>query len=150
MDFFCKFLKWCWTNFFDLLTLISVILGWWLVHTLTIYRERKAEWRRFSSQIVTDIEKIEELALSYHKNKDRNIKLEEEIITKLDRINVKLQIISNNMKGVDFSKFTSFRKSILLNNFQTNKHSSFSYESDLIKNIINSANTLITMLYELK
>lgn len=131
----------------SLLSLAGVVAGWFLVHRLAVQRERSAEWRHLAHTIADEVEAIERLALEYHKKANRDIELEEDILKRLDRAEVKVHILSQSLVSVDTSCLIRFRQAITLKNFLTTNHVSQCAKTGLYKGIIASANNVLEQLY---
>lgn len=131
----------------SLISLAGVVIGWFLVHQLAVYRERNAEWRRLAHSTANEIETIEDLALRYHKKAERDLELEEDIIKRLDRAEIKTLILSRHLESIDRRCLLPFHKAITLKNFQTNRHTSHGADTGIYKEIIAATSTVLEELY---
>ena len=104
-------------------------------------------WRSFCSSLVNEINELKDISLAYHKNEDRDEDLEEDIISRLDNIELKFEILNRNIKNIELSDVKELRRSITLSNFQTSKHDKKERSSELSKNIIAISNKNIDMIY---
>lgn len=131
----------------SLISLAGVVIGWFLVHRLAVYRERNAEWRHLAHSTANEIETIEDLALRYHKNVERDLELEEDIIKRLDRVEIKILILSRHLKSINPRCLLPFHKAITLKNFLTNRHISHGADTGIYKEIIAATSTVLEELY---
>lgn len=132
----------------SLISFASVVIGWFLVHRLAVSREQQAEWRNFSRVLADEIEKIENLALTYHKNANRDFALEEELLKRLDRAEEKLGILSSHLTSLENSWcIRNLANAITLKNFQTAHHMSKGADSQIYREIIVATSHVLYQLY---
>lgn len=129
------------------LSLLSVPLGWFLVDRLAMRRERFAEWRKLAQNSVQILEDIEKKALCYHTSSSRNIQLEEDIIKEIERMEIKMLILSKNLCSIKMDCITNFKRAVTMRNFQSNAFSQQTADSAIYKNIIARTNQIIDSLY---
>lgn len=138
-------------NWYDIviavLSFLSVPLGWFLVDRLSMRRERFAEWRKLAQNSVSILEDIEKKALCYHTARCRNIQLEEDIIKEIERMEIKMLILSKNLCSIKMDCIINFRRAVTMRNFQSNAFLPQTAESDIYKNIISRTNQIIDCLY---
>lgn len=131
----------------SLVVVVSTVMGWCVVHHFTSFREKRAEWRRFARKLAEDVECIENFALKYHENHNRDEDLEEKIIAMLDRTGTKMDILSKHLDGEQVKNIKDFKQSITLKNFQDNNHSAYKRSSEFCKEISANATSLLEYLY---
>lgn len=129
------------------LLVVTAVIGWFIANYLTACRERKSEWRKLALSAVKDIELIEKKAIKYHKCKNRDIGMEEDIVRSLERLQEKISLLQNNLRGITNFTFIKFRQAITLRNFQTNTFTPQQPNSPILKSIMAHATGVITMLY---
>ena len=122
-------------------------IGWFIVHILSKKRDFHAERRRFADTTINRIEQIESLAKQYHTNKSRSIENEEELLSCLQKLEDRLQYLTN--KKNSFS-FIPFKANITMYNFQTKDFTKQRYNSQLVRDISTSSITLINQLLNIK
>lgn len=129
------------------LSFLSVPVGWFLVDRLSMRRERFAEWRKLAQNSVSILEDIEKKALCYHTSPCRNIQLEEDIIKEIERMEIKMFILSKNLCSIKMDCITNFKRAVTMRNFQSNAFLPQTAGSDIYKNIIYHTNQIIDALY---
>ncbi len=134
-------------NWVVLCQLAMVPGGWIIVHLLSVRRERRSEWRKLAHSAVADVEKIEELALGYHKAENRNIEMEEEILKRMERLESKMVLLSRTLKSFDQNSMKKFRRAITMKNFQSNEFKRQETTSQILKNILARTTLIIEQLY---
>ncbi|MBD5641876.1 MAG: hypothetical protein HDQ91_05615 [Desulfovibrio sp.] len=130
-----------------LLQLLMVPGGWYAVHRFSIAREQRSEWRKLALSLIPDIEKLEKQGLVYHKAQNRDPEAEEEIIKNLERLAMKLGLISVQIKKLEINSFNNFSKAITYNNFQTASFRCQDSTSPILKGIMRCSTQLIREIY---
>lgn len=132
-------------NMEKIIPVFLVILGWVIVHCLTIEREKKREWREIAKKTVIDIEALERLAIQYHTNIIRNTDVEQAILKEIERLNDKLWNIRQKLSIP--TNIRELRKAITLDNFGTPHIIPQEKNSPIIRKIEVCSAKLIRELY---
>lgn len=135
--------------FLQIVSILAVIIGWFLVNHLNSCREKQSEWRRFAKEIAEMAESIEKEALIYHNKEERDTELEESIIQHIDRFEAKYTLLAKKM-DVNVYLPSRLRRAITLNNFYTHLHRSYGVRSDIYAKITSATLEIIEDLYSVK
>ncbi|WP_223630183.1 hypothetical protein [Pseudomonas atacamensis] len=125
----------------SLLTLITVITGWIIVNWQNNKREERKELRSSLNDIGAAIETLEEDAVRYHTALERNKPLEKSITLKIARLSAKIRYLRFESDLLKLN-FIELKKSISLDNFETNRFCQQTPESDLVDCISYSSDQL--------
>lgn len=117
------------------------MLGWIIVNWQNNKREERKELRSSLTDISKNIEEIEESAIGYHSAASRMTATEKSINLKISRLSSKIRHLHFENKNIT-PNFIQLKKSITLDNFETNRFIQQSAESDLIESISFSCDQL--------
>lgn len=119
-----------WQLFF---TLLLTIIGWCVVHLLSVQRDKKKEWREFARETTHIVDEIEKEAIRYHTSDQRDEELEWNLKSYIDVLDTQIQLVK---KHLNMKCDTSYlRASITLDNFQTCDFTKQKRDSHLIQGI---------------
>lgn len=119
------------TKYTSLITLITVITGWIIVNWQNNKREERKELRSSLNDIIESIEQLEEDATRYHGSLERSLPLEKSITLKITRLSARVRYLRFESPVLKL-RFIDLKKSITLDNFETNRFIQQPPESDLI------------------
>lgn len=122
--------------------------GWWVLHILAVRREIRASWRKFAQEAAKDVESLEDIALTYHQSKSRDILAEETIFKYLNRLENKLYILDTHLEDINLRTFNSLKAAITAHNFQTQNFKPQTSKSLILKSIMAWSSHLIGELYQ--
>lgn len=127
-------------------TWLLVILGWIVVHYLTVVRERQKEVGDLKTQVVESILQVERDAIAFHQSAGHDSERARMLVTDLSRIG---QAIANPpicMLCVHSRPVREFRKSVTLRNFDPTNFRSQHPSSRLVSEITRCADDLIAAI----
>lgn len=127
--------------FTSILTPITVILGWIIVNWQNNKREERKELRSALTEIIDHTVLLEDSASRYHQADERNISLEKEINLKITRLSAKIRYLRFESESIKLA-FIELKKSITLDNFETNKFKKMDFDSDIVESIYISGDFL--------
>lgn len=122
-----------------------IILGWIAVHLFSAHRDKQKEWREFSRETATFIDKIEKSSILYHTSVTRNINLEKKIKLDLNGLDTRFSLIKKHLRF--HPTIAVLRSAITLENFESSNFSQQTYGSEIIQSIAFEANLLREALY---
>ena len=129
-------------------TIGLTIIGWTVVHWLSLRRDIKKEWRDIARKNVELLDNIKKISIAYHTSTERNKEYEKEILNFLSEIEIYFQQININTNfDTDIDKL---KKYITEQNFQTNRFQQLELNDPLINNIITEIQNLKTALLQAK
>lgn len=118
----------------SLITLFTVVLGWLIVNWQNNKREERKELRSSLTDISKNIEGIEDSAITYHTSLARTLPLEKTINLNISRLSSKIRHLRFDSENVKLS-FIELKKSITLDNFETNRFAQQNSDSEITDSI---------------
>lgn len=125
-------------------TWLIVFGGWYVVHRMTLSRERRKEKREIAKFVCSDIRDVERAAIDFHSGPHFDARVCSDICDQVDRLILQLQKPPLNELKIDTSLMISLRQSITLNNMAPSCFTSKIPEDDLIRDIRTAVFDLIS------
>ena len=119
------------------------IVGWYISNRNNNLREDRKEQLSSIETLKDDAYELEGLAVEYHTSSSRNKELEKQIKLKIQRLNQRIeihQLLNNNSQKCVIK---SLRKSITLDNFDTDSHYALTIDHKVIRCINNAVNDMV-------
>lgn len=133
-------------EFYQVVTWVLVILGWVVVHYLTVVHDRQKEIRDLKLRVIQEITEIETLAIEFHTAKDFDS-------SKAQKITSMIQRVSSDMTRPPLASFQNysgvakeFRQAITLKNFDASKFHSQQASSEIVTDISYAAEKITRAL----
>lgn len=142
MDCPAEATKW-WSN---LPTWILVLFGWWVVHWASLTRERRKEKRELSNRVVQDLFELEREAIDFHTANVFNTLQSEQLMTHIERLILSLQRQPMSELDVPLGKMIKLRRSITLNNADSEQFVAQSTNSNIVREIRSSIADLVDLI----
>lgn len=114
-------------------TSIVIILGWMVVHWLSVKRDELAQRKLAYKEARKLLSDIENKSLEFHCSQNRNKSLEKEILKKLDTLDFMISCMEH--PKISSLLITDIRSTVTLKNFQVKFFVQQPLDSDLIRNI---------------
>ncbi len=124
-------------------TWLLVVIGWVVVHYLTVVRERQKEIRELKNQVVDAILRVERAAIAFHQSSGHDSDAARTLVTDLSRIGRTIGSPPLRILCVESKSVKEFRKSVTLRNFDPSDFRSQQPSSNLVSEITRCADDLI-------
>ncbi len=133
-------------EFYQVVTWVLVILGWVVVHYLTVVRDRQKEIRDLKLKVIQAISEAETMAIEFHTAKGFDS-------AKAQKITSMIQRISSDMTRPPLASFQNyssvakeFRQAITLKNFDASQYLSQQTSSEIVADISYAAEKITRIL----
>ncbi len=127
------------------ITVFFVIIGWWATHVLSSKRDYKNELRKIASSLICELEALEAISIQYHTSSSREVQLEIQITTKLDRLDLKLDKLTKCLNQEN--TFWLLKSVITMNNFREPNFHQQDCDSKIIDSITTQSGNIISKIY---
>lgn len=126
---------------------VLVVVGWYVVNKAQANRERRKQIREYVTDLATDLDDIETLAIDYH-TQERDVAKEHELISKLGRFEKACSIlprfldrqtffkaVSPEKLNIDGERLQQLRKAMTLRHFADEHTAAIVANDDLIQEL---------------
>ena len=131
----------------ELLPLVLVALGWFVIHGLSVKRDKLNSLRSFCIETRHLVENIERVACQYHSSPERPVTQESILKTDLNKLDARLNWLSIKM-DLPSSYIIEFRQAVTASNFETIDFKRQHTSERLIQNIFLCSTRICEKLYE--
>ena len=122
-------------NWANAVTWGIVIVGWLVMHRMTLSRERRKEKRDATNCIIDEIKAVGHLAITFHTSEKFNPQTSDILVWRVNRVIRTLQRLPLQTLDIPLGLMVRFRKGITLRNTDASTFESQQYHGDLIKGI---------------
>ena len=126
-----------------IITWAILFLGWFVVHKVTLIRERRKEKRETAKQFCTDLRELEIAALDFHTADNRNGRKATDLRQQVERVILQLQRKPLSQLNVPLSRMVVLRQRITRNNMDPSDFGSKLADDLFIYEIRNAITDLI-------
>lgn len=116
-------------------TLLSVAIGWIVVHKLSEQRERRKEVRALLDKLMERLKVLEKDVICFHTHPTFDYSKSREITSEMDRIETKVTRIPYFNQDDLVPTLIAYRQSITSKNFDKSSFQTLAQDSELIENI---------------
>ncbi len=127
----------------SVVTWIVVAIGWFVVHSASLARERRSEKRDEAKGVVTDLRELEKEASDFHGAESFDEFKASNLTLKCDRLIKVLQRVPFNELKLDPALLSALRRSITCNNIDRTAFEMQSANSETQRNIRIATDDLI-------
>lgn len=119
----------------QIITWMLIVVGWVMVHYLTLTRERQKEVRELKSKLVEQILEVENRSISFHQAPNYSQDHARSLVAEIERISSAIARKPLSILAIEPKVVALFRRSITLKNFDQSIFSSQSADSRLLNDI---------------
>ena len=114
---------------------VLVLLGWLIVHKLTLNRDRRKEKRAIADQIIEKLQKLEVLTVNFHTSNTFDALKAEEVSLNIERVIRSIQCTPMDEIAVPTSYLVCLRQAMTRKNFDISDFITQSHGSEILRNI---------------
>lgn len=129
----------------QIITWVLIVVGWLIVHYLTLTRERQKEIRELKSKLIERILEIENRSISFHQASSYSQDEARSLVAEIERVSSTIARKPLSSLAIEPKVVAQFRRSITLKNFDQSIFNSQSANSRLLHDISLRTETLMCM-----
>lgn len=130
-------------SWFSIVTWLVVAVGWFVVHSASLSRERRGEKRDEAKSVVTDLRGLEKEASDFHGAESFDEFKASDLALKCDRLIKVLQRVPFNELKLDPTLLSALRRSVTCDNIDRTAFQTQSANSEIQRNIRIATDDLI-------
>lgn len=130
----------------NIISWFFILLGWLVVHKITLKQERRKERREAAHTICMELRELEHLAINFHTAREHDIRNATDLRQSVERLIRHLQRSPLTELEISNQCLIQLRQSITLQNADRRDFSAQNADSDLIRNIRDATSDLIEVI----